>query len=187
MTHFLLSTLITGSLDSRLSSSLCLFMIVFCDTARTTFELDTTALPLEASSCTRSGACRRTRSPTTHSLASLHPGSGAQGMAFFLVAAEGRVCGSSVVIVWIVQSVSGFAPSDRVAISVCAGLFDRRTGFGECQNLIFWKDLISRVFTEATVGVQLKRTTELKLNTKSSTRTSICVHLILCSRSAGKA
>jgi len=75
LTHLLLSTLITGSLDTRLSSSLSLIFIVVAARARAALELGAATLPLVAATSAWTSACRRTRSPTTHgSVTSIHAG-----------------------------------------------------------------------------------------------------------------
>jgi len=76
LTHLLLSTLITSSLDTRLSSSLPLIIIVVSARARAALELGAAPLPLVvAPSCAWTDARRWARSPTTHgSLTSVHAG-----------------------------------------------------------------------------------------------------------------
>lgn len=75
MTHLLLSTLITSSLDTRLASAGTLIIIVPLDSrTRATFELDTTSLPLvEASTCPRPCPGRAGHSdPTSYGMDAFH-------------------------------------------------------------------------------------------------------------------
>ena len=75
LTHLLLSTLIASSLNARLSSPLSLIIIIIATGARAALELNAAALSLVAATSPWAGACRRTRSPTTHgALTSVHAG-----------------------------------------------------------------------------------------------------------------
>ncbi len=72
VTHFLLPTLIAGSLHARLSSSLGLFFIAFSSSSWAAFKLCTTPLPLVASPRAWPAAGGRARTPTTEGVYSFH-------------------------------------------------------------------------------------------------------------------
>ncbi|KAH8679966.1 hypothetical protein BGZ60DRAFT_241346 [Tricladium varicosporioides] len=75
MTHFLLPTLITSSLYSRLPSSLTLVILTLASRSRATFKLCATSFPLVAASCTWPNARRWAGgSPTHGSLTGVHAG-----------------------------------------------------------------------------------------------------------------
>lgn len=107
-------------------------MMIFSNTTRTA-QLDTTALSLEAPTCTRSSACRRTLCPTTHGLSSLHPDGGPQNVfsGFLLVAADSEGlwkfgCDSIV-------CKAGVGSSECVAISVSRGVIEHGEEFGSVR------------------------------------------------------
>lgn len=79
MTHLLLSTFITSSLDTRLSSPGLVVIIALSPRARTALELDTTPLPLVvATTRTRTAGGAGCSYPTTHGMDAFHAGMNGQ-------------------------------------------------------------------------------------------------------------